>query len=256
MNTILQKITEKILIDEEYNFKNYDHSKIVLKRRKKPIDILPFLKKNFCLITEVKKGSPSKGIIRHDFDPDDIAVAYENSGACAISVITEKNFFFGEKTHLTSIKKKVSIPVLRKDFIIHPYQVYESYNLGADFILLIAACLSEVRLKELYKLTLSLGMNALVEVHNEAELKTALKIRPEIIGINNRDLNTFKVDLDTSLRLKPKVPGNISVISESGIKTNKDILKLKSAGFAGALVGESLLKNNDLTKAVRSLLYG
>jgi indole-3-glycerol phosphate synthase len=256
MNTILEKIIASIRINEKENFEKFEHSKMVLKKRIEPIQIIPLLKKEFFLITEIKKGSPSKGIIRKNFDPVEIAKAYTKGGASAISVITEKNHFFGEKEYLTQVRNVTALPILRKDFIIHPYQVYESYSLGADFILIIAACLSDAELFDLYKLALSLGMSAFIEVHDEDELQRALKLNPAIIGINNRDLNTFEVNINNSYRLKKLIPEEISVISESGIKTHDDINKLKESGFAGALIGESILKQDNLSEAVRKLLYG
>lgn len=257
MKTILQKITERIRKDNKKIFSEFDEKKVSLNRNvTEPIDVLPRLQKDFFLIAEAKKGSPSKGIIRENFDPVNIALNYEKAGVSAVSVITEKNFFFGHPEYLREVKKRITIPVLRKDFIIHPSQIYEAYNLGADLVLLIAACLDDASIISMYKLIRSLGMNALIEVHDESELKRVLKFNPSIIGINNRNLNNFEVDLNTSFRLKKMIPEDIFVISESGIKNHQDILSLQDAGFSGALVGESLLRKKDIFTAVTELIHG
>jgi indole-3-glycerol phosphate synthase len=256
MNSTLKNIIDSVRETEKSNFNNFSFSNIKLRERKKPIDVIPLLQKEFFIITEVKKASPSKGIIREDFDPVDIAISYEKGGASAVSVLTENKFFSGSKDNLLQIRNNVNLPILRKDFIIHPFQIYESYNLGADFILLIAACLNDSELKNLYDISVSLGMNALIEVHDRNELERILKIDPLIIGINNRDLNNFKIDINTSFVLKKLIPENIHVISESGIQSHDDIVTLKTANFSGALVGESLLKECNLIEATKRLIYG
>lgn len=256
MNTpsVLKKITDNILHKEKKNFNSFDKASFGLLRRSKPIDVISQMNKGFFLIAEAKKGSPSKGIIRERFDAVDLAVQYELSGASAVSVLTESDFFFGAKQYLVDVKAKVDIPVLRKDFIIHPYQVYESYNLGADIVLLIAACLSDVKLEALYYEIRSLGMTALIEVHNKEELNRVLKLNPELIGINNRDLNTFTVDIETSFRLKNLIPDSVKVISESGLGSVSEIKRLKENSFAGALIGESILRQNDVKQFIKELL--
>lgn len=256
MDSILKTITDRIIQDESANFEAFSPGRFILEKREKPFDALSLLGKGFFVIAEVKKGSPSRGIIREELDPVELALGYERGGASAVSVITEKNFFFGEKHFLTDVKNHINLPVLRKDFLVHPFQVYESFNLGADFILLITACLTDAALKEFYDTSLSLGMQALVEVHNEEELERALKINPAIIGINNRDLKTFQVDAAVSFRLKPLIPKDIHVISESGIKSHQDIAELKHRGFSGVLIGESLLRQKDVTRALRELVHG
>lgn len=256
MNSILKTIADRIIQDESENFKAFSPDRFILEKRKKPIDVLSLLHNDFFVIAEVKRGSPSQGIIREELNPVELAFGYEKGGASAVSVITEKNFFFGEKHFLFDVKNHISLPVLRKDFLVHPFQVYESFNLGADFILLITACLTDAALKEFYDTSISLGMQALVEVHNEVELERALKINPAIIGINNRDLKTFQVDVGTSFRLKPFIPANIHVISESGIKSHQDIEELKHEGFSGVLIGESLLRQKDVVRALRELIHG
>ena len=254
MNSILSRIVNGVIETEAEHFANFSASDFKLVERNAPIPIIPILESSFLVIAETKKGSPSKGIIRTPYDPVELALNYEEYGASAISVITEENYFYGKKEHLTEVKKRVNIPVLRKDFIIHPYQVYESYNLGADFILLIVACLNDVELKEFYNLSLSLGMEVLVEVHNREELERGLKIKPRLMGINNRDLGTFTVDLGNSFNLKEFIGKDIFVISESGIHLQEHINGLKEAGFSGVLIGESLLKQDNPGKALNALM--
>jgi indole-3-glycerol phosphate synthase len=256
MDTILQKITDKIRLSEQNEFETFNPHAFVLKERPAPLDVLAAIKNNFFFIAEIKQASPSKGIIRENFDPLELAGIYQQNGASAISVITEEHFFLGKKSYLPQVKAQVSCPLLRKDFIIHPYQVYESYNLQADFLLLIAACLDDDQLKELFELTGKLGMHALIEIHNQEELERILPLNPALIGINNRDLKTFAVDLNTSLSLKPLIPKHIPVISESGIHSSGHIHQLKQHGFAGVLVGEYLLRQSDVGAAMQEMLYG
>ncbi len=252
--TILDKINNQIKVDEKEEFKNFNKEDFKLINREEPIDIISKMNEDFFVITEVKKASPSKGIIRENFNPTEIAKSYENSGASAISVITEKNFFLGAKENLSKIRKEVKLPLLRKDFIIHSRQVFEAYNLGADFVLLIVASLTDEELKTLKNDIESLKMTALIEVHNQEELERTLKLNPQLIGINNRNLKTFEVDINTSFELKKLIPNHIKVISESGIKTNDDIKKLKENGFAGVLVGESLLREDNIENALKNLI--
>lgn len=254
MESILTTIINRIMEVEGRQFESFSPSTFPLKDRPLPINIIPLLEQGFFVIAEVKKGSPSKGVIREDYDAAAIAADYQRAGASAISVITEQHFFYGSKQHLPMIKETVNLPVLRKDFLVHPYQVYESFNLGADFVLLIAACLTGQQLEELYRVILSLGMQALIEVHTREELDRVLPLKPQIIGINNRDLKTFTVNLSTSFHLKQFIPGDIFVISESGIKSRDDIEALKKAGFSGALIGESLLRQKNTRTALKKLL--
>jgi len=256
METILKKITDAVRRDLAHSFDECLKLSPLKRELGPPLDVISRLKKSFFFMAEVKRGSPSKGIIRRDFHPVSIALDYEQAGASAISVVTEKNFFYGDRDYLKQIKQKVRIPVMRKDFLLHPCQIYESFALGADFVLLIAACLSDQELRILYRRARSLGMEALVEVHREKELERVLALRPMIIGINNRNLNTFKVDIKTSFRLKKLIPPDIFVISESGIRTHKDIFQLRERGFSGALVGEALLKEIDVGQALRRLVHG
>ena len=256
MESILQKIIDSAKKREKDNFENFSFGDNNRKVERKPIDIIPLMEKEFFHIFEIKKASPSKGVIRNNFNHLEILETYQKAGASAVSVITEPEYFSGNKSYLEDVKKNTLLPVLRKDFIIHPSQIFESYNMGADFLLLIAACLTASELKLLYDLTLSLGMNALIEVHNEAELEKALTADPAIIGINNRNLETFKVEMETSFRLKKLIPENIFVISESGIKNHKDIQGLKDYGFSGVLIGETLLREDDIYNIARSIING
>ncbi len=254
--SILEDITARIADEAGGDFDSFSPDRFPLKAREKPRDLLRSLDDGFSFIAEVKKRSPSKGVLRQDYDPVATALAYEKAGASAISVVTERNFFSGEKEHLGLVKAAVRLPVLRKDFLIHPCQVYESYNLGADLVLLIAACHSLRSLKGMFAAVEALGLEALVEVHNEEELARALAIGPRIVGINNRNLETFEVDFRTSLRLKKSIPSGIRVISESGIDSPGQVRTLKEEGFAGALIGEYLLKQTDVAAALEGLRNG
>jgi len=209
------------------------------------------------LIAEVKKASPSRGVIRPDFNPIEIAQTYAANGASAISVLTETKHFQGSLDYLKAIRTALgdkSLPLLRKDFIYEPYQVYESRAYGADSLLLIIAILTPEKLNELLGLSHELNMNCLVEVHNEAELEVALNSGARIIGINNRDLTTFDVDLTTTGRLRPLIPGDRIVVSESGIKDRNDMEKLKKWGVDAVLIGEALMSAPDITTRMGELL--
>ena len=208
------------------------------------------------LIAEVKKASPSRGIIRPDFDPVEIAKIYAGNGAAAVSVLTEALHFQGSLEHLKNIRKALpdKLPLLRKDFIVDPYQIYESRTYGADSLLLIVAILEPERLQELLGISHELNMSCLVEVHNEAEVEIALKSGAKIIGINNRDLNTFGVDLATTERLRPLIPADRIIVSESGIKQRSDIEKLRQLGIDAVLIGESLMSAPDIAAKMRELL--
>jgi indole-3-glycerol phosphate synthase len=197
------------------------------------------------IIAEVKKASPSKGVICPDFDPVRIARCYEENGAGAVSVLTEEHFFQGHLDYLKLIRSSVSLPLLRKDFIIDPYQVYEARAAGADALLLIAAVLDTGALSSLMHITQDLGMHALVEVHNDKELKNALIVKPSIIGINNRNLNTFITDIETTVQLRSLIPEGIIIVSESGINTPADIKRLRSCDIDAFLIGESLMREPD-----------
>ena len=209
---------------------------------------------NIRIIAEIKKASPSLGVIRKDFHPVEIARIYEAGGAAAISVLTDENFFQGSLSYLTEVKKAVGLPTLRKDFIIDPYQIYEARAAGADAILLIAAMLSGYEIQDYLALSGEMGMECLVEVHSEEELKKVLQTNAHIIGVNNRNLATFITDMTTTLRLRQMIPDDKIVVSESGIKTRGDVEKLLKAGVGAILVGETLMKSQDISAKLRELL--
>lgn len=223
---------------KHYSFKE------ALKNKEKPLNI----------IAEVKKASPSKGLICKEFHYMDIAKAYQNGQAAALSVLTEPKYFQGSNQYLTEIKQVVNLPVLRKDFIIDPIQIYEAKAIGADALLLIVAALTEKELQAYLELATKLGLDALVETHNEEEVKIALEVGAEIIGVNNRDLQTFNVTLETSERLRKLIPQDKIFVSESGIHTEEDIRRLKSLKVDAVLIGESIVKQKDPSKKIKNLI--
>jgi indole-3-glycerol phosphate synthase len=206
------------------------------------------------LIAEVKRASPSKGVLRHDFDAVALAREYERSGASAVSVLTDGHFFQGNLSHLQAVRQNVGLPVLRKDFVLDPYQVYEARATGADAVLLIVAALNDTALKALHHLVQQLGMVALIEVHNDTELERALKIDPHIVGVNNRDLRTFQVSLETTARLRPLIPPEVVLVSESGVHTRDNVARLAAAGADAMLVGEALVRAREVGPKVRELV--
>lgn len=210
---------------------------------------------DISFICEIKKASPSKGIIRQDFPHLTIAMEYAEAGASAISVVTEPYFFLGSDSYLTEIANAVKLPVLRKDFIIDGYQIYEAKTIGASAVLLICALLDTDTLAEYLTIADSLGLSALVEAHNEKEVQSALKAGARIIGVNNRDLRTFEVDITTSLRLRSLVPQDILFVSESGIKTPEDIAALRDNKADAVLIGETLLRSSGIKEQL-TLLRG
>jgi indole-3-glycerol phosphate synthase len=230
-----------------------------LKRRVKaqspPLDFaLALSSGGLKLIAEVKQASPSKGVIRKDFDAVQIARIYAENSATAISVLTDEKFFQGKLEYLSAIRQAVNIPVLRKDFILDTYQVFESRAYGADALLLIVAILTPNKLNELLKLSHSLGMACLVEVHNEVELNIAIQTDARIIGINNRDLTTMTTDVTTTERLRSRIPANRLVVSESGIKDRRDIIRMEQIGVNAVLVGETLMASPDIAVKMKELL--
>lgn len=206
------------------------------------------------IISEIKKASPSKGVIRDDFDHFSIAREYEDSGAFALSVLTDRKFFGGDISYLSDIRAHSALPILRKDFTIDPYHIYEARCHGADLVLLIVAVLDRGEIEEYLSLAHSLGMNCIVEVHGESELETALLAGSEIIGINNRDLRTFDVSLDTSKRLSAMVPEGKILISESGISSVEDMDGLMACGIDTFLIGETFMRAESPGEALRGFL--
>jgi len=206
-----------------------------------------------AVIAEVKKASPSRGVLRADFIPADIAQSYAEHGAACLSVLTDRQFFQGSVDYLKQARASCALPVLRKDFMVDAYQVYEARVMGADCILLIAACLDDAQMKALEALAFSLDMAVLVEVHDEAELERALKLRTPLVGINNRNLKTFEVSLDTTLSLLGKVPADRLLVTESGISTPADVKRLREAKVNAFLVGEAFMRADDPGVALAQL---
>ena len=255
---IISRIMEdkRRVVEESKRAKPQDE----LKREIKNICVKSSFKKNISrphhvnLIAEIKKASPSKGILRADFNPVKIAITYQSSGASAISVLTDERFFDGRLEYIKKVKESVSLPVLRKDFIIDEYQIYETVASGADAILLIADLLSKSELCGFYNLAASLGLDVLIEVHKEEDLEKALATEGSIIGINNRDLHTFRVDLSITEKLIRLVPSNRIKVSESGIRSHEDVMFLKSLGVNAVLIGEAFMESPDIASKVREIL--
>ena len=209
-----------------------------------------------AVIAEVKKASPSKGIICPDFDPQEIASSYEAGGAEAVSVLTDEKYFQGALDYIPLVRQAVKLPVIRKDFIIHEMQITQASKYGADAILLIAAILDREQIRDYLQMSAELLIDVLVEVHDESELEKALAAGSRLIGINNRDLRDFTVDLQTTLRLRKELPASLPVVSESGIKDHADMRILQEHGVTAALIGETLMRSGDRAAALRQLRYG
>tara|TARA_B100000035_G_scaffold134321_1_gene114271 strand:- start:25984 stop:26775 length:792 start_codon:yes stop_codon:yes gene_type:complete len=212
------------------------------------------ISKDIAVIAEIKKASPSKGIIRANFNPDQIAKSYEKGGATCLSVLTDRNYFQGNPDYIQLVKNHCRLPVLRKDFMIDHYQIFESKALGADCILLIVAALELNQMKELESLATELGMDVLVESHDQYELEKALQLKTKLIGINNRNLKTFDVSLQTTLSLLKEIPNDKITVTESGIFTSKDISLMKENGIYSFLVGEAFMRDDDPGKSLKQLL--
>jgi len=224
-------------------------------QQKASLDFTSALRGNgIRLIAELKRASPSRGVLCHDFNPVALAKTYAENGAAAISVLTEENYFQGSLNYLAAVREEVALPLLCKDFIFDPYQVYEARAYGADALLLIVAILSQKQLEELLSLSYNLGLSCLVEVHNEDEVEKALSSGAEIIGINNRDLDTFAINIGTTQRLRPLIPSGRIVVSESGINNRGDVEKLKGWGVNAMLVGEALVTASDIPAKMKELI--
>ena len=208
-----------------------------------------------AVIAEIKKASPSKGVLRADFQPADIAQSYAQHGAACLSVLTDRQFFQGSVDYLKQARASCALPVLRKDFLIDPYQVYESRVMGADCVLLIAACLDDMLMAELEAVALGLDMAVLVEVHDASELERACRLKTKLIGINNRNLHSFEVSLDTTLSLLPQMPKDRLLITESGILSRADVQRMREAGVNGFLVGEAFMRADDPGAELAALFH-
>ena len=253
----------------------YQHKLIEVRNRKKNLSVEQICQKTDCdrvildfsqalkvanssgknaLICEVKKASPSKGLIREDFDAAKLAKIYEKSGATCISVLTDEKYFSGSLGDLKAVRNSVNLPILRKDFIVDAYQIYEAKLYGADCILLIVAMLNDEKILELEDIALKAGLSVLIEVHDEEELNRALKMQSKLIGINNRNLKTLEVDVNTSVELVKLVPQGYVIIGESGIKSRKDIEKLNNAGIKSFLIGEHFMLSSDISSEVKKFI--
>ena len=255
---MLSRIIEekRRVVDEAKRLKPQD----ALMKEIRSLSVKSQFKKNISrphhvnLIAEIKKASPSKGILRGDFNPVKIAITYQANGASAISVLTDERFFEGKLSDLAKVRENVSVPILRKDFFIDEYQIYETVASGADAILLICDILSPAELAKFYNLATELGLDCLVEVHNEEDIEKALSVDAGIIGINNRDLHTFKVDLAVTQRLIRMIPQNKVIVSESGIRRYEDIMFLRSLGVNAVLIGEAFMESDDIGAKMRELM--
>jgi indole-3-glycerol phosphate synthase len=255
--TILDKIlaTKKREVEQKKRTVQLSSLLECIGRRQAPLDFAAALKgEGVKLIAEVKKASPSRGVLRPYFDAMALAKAYAENGAAAISVLTDAEYFQGSTEHLAAIRQTVNLPLLRKDFIYDEYQIYESTAYGADALLLIAAILEPKKLQKMLAVSRSLGLWCLVEVHDKEELTKALDGGAEIIGINNRNLKTFKVDLNTTQRLRPLIPGDKIIVSESGISRREDVIELENWGVDAVLIGEALVTARNIPEKIKELM--
>ena len=246
-------------VEEQKSKVSLDDLKSKIKDVEPPRDFKTALKisnekGHIALIAEIKKASPSKGVIRQDFNPAEIAEAYEIAGASCLSVLTDAPYFQGHDSYFTKVKETVSLPLLRKDFMVDPYQIYESRALGADCILLILTALTDDQVEEMYGIACDLNMDVLAETHDEKEIERALNLSKAIIGVNSRNLKTLDVNLQTALDLAKNIPDHFLKIAESGIKNNDDIQRLEASGYQGFLIGESLMQQENIADATQKIL--
>jgi len=262
MNNILDQIlaTKRIEIEQAKALKSIEEIKSLIGKVAPPRDFVGAIRAKHqnnivAIIAEIKKASPSKGVIRENFEPILIAKSYESGGAACLSVLTDHQYFQGDSKYLMQVKLESNLPVLRKDFMIDPYQIFESRHLGADCILLIVAALNETSLIELENIALDLGMAVLVEVHNKEELDLALNLKTPLIGINNRNLKTFDVSLETTLELSKEISSDRIVVTESGIFTQADIHLMNKNSINTFLIGEALMRDPDPGESLAKLIY-
>ena len=256
MNSILQRIAQHKQEEVANSKKNNPLSSLSKEHAIERRDFQAALQQSTspAIIAEIKKASPSKGLIREDFDVAEIAAIYAKNGAKCLSVLTDKDFFQGHPDYLALAKSQCNLPVLRKDFIIDPYQIHESLALGADCILLIVAMLDDPQLADFCQLAQELNLSVLVESHTREELERAIKLPTPLIGINNRSLHTFKTDMQLSIQLKEYVPVDKMIITESGINTRDDIKLMQSHGINTFLIGESLMRSKNIGEALKGLM--
>lgn len=257
----MHSILQKIIADKKEEVRQLRKMGVTPERFGEPPERRDFIApltvdEKLGIVAEVKKASPSKGVIRQDFDPEIIARSYKNAGADCISVLTDENYFQGSLQYLITVRETVGLPVLRKDFIIDIVQVEETAACGADAMLLIAAVLDDVQLGDLYQAAGELGLQTLIEIHDHRELERVMRYEPVLIGINNRDLGTFKTDIVVTLELIKAIPRNIPVVSESGIHSPEQARELRKAGVSALLVGESLMRQDDPATLLQSLAGG
>ncbi len=255
--TILDRIVEarRAAVEHRQKVVPLPVLKVAVKRNERPRDFAAAVSRDALnVIAELKKASPSRGVLRKDFSVETLAASLDQAGAAALSVLTEEQFFQGALVHLTAARKKIALPVLRKDFIFDAWQVWEARAAEADSFLLIAAILDDSLLRELLALGRELGMEPLVEVHTREELRRAVDAGARIVGVNNRDLRTFEVHVETSLELIEEIPEECIAVSESGLRTHEDLVRLRAAGFDAFLVGEQLMTAANPAAALRELL--
>ena len=248
--TVKKSISFRSIASLEEDFEKYN------KRGFEDAIMSRVFEKETAIIAEIKKASPSKGLIREDFEPKKIAKEYEEGGATCLSILTDEPFFQGKLEYLDSVRSSCELPILRKDFMIDLYQIYETKAYGGDCILLIVAALDIIQLKDFSQLARELNLDILIEVHSEEELNEALSINSKLIGINNRDLTTFEVDKNLAINLARQIPKDVIVVSESGISSREDILSSKEQGIHSFLIGESFMKMPNPGNALKDILEG